>query len=246
MKEPTDLIREYYSAFESKDRAALENLLADDFTFTSPEDDHISRKRYFEKCWPGSENLTEFDIKQILVDGNHAFVRYTARTTQGGIVGNTEFFTWENDKIKEVEVCFVTEDPDATSESEIRALLDETVTACRAKDVTALLRNYAPDVTAFDLVDPLRYCGTQSVARRAEEWFASFDGPIDYRLNDLCISTTDDTACCHSLNEVKGITTDGQPLEMWWHATVCCEKRDGQWLITHLHSSVPFDMKTAG
>ena len=28
---------------------------------------------------------------------------------------------------------------------------------------------------------------------------------------------------------------------MWWRATVCCRKLDGKWMISHVHSSVPFD-----
>jgi ketosteroid isomerase-like protein len=31
---------------------------------------------------------------------------------------------------------------------------------------------------------------------------------------------------------------------MFWRATVCFEKLNGQWLVTHEHSSVPFNMET--
>lgn len=244
MKAPADVVRECYAAYETKDRAALENLLTDDFTFTSPVDDHISRARYFERCWPNSEHLSKFDLKDLFVDGNHVCVRYDARTTTGATFGNVEFFTLVGEKISQVEVYFGTDDPHATHEAEIRALLDETVAACRAKDVDALLRHYAPDVTAFDLIDPLRYYGTEMVGKRAAEWFESFEGPLEYQLSDLSISAADGSAFCHSLNRVKGTKTDGQLIEMWWRATVCCEKREGRWLITHLHSSVPFDMET--
>ncbi len=244
MKAPADLVRECFAAYETKDREALENLLADSFTFTSPGDDHINRARYFERCWPNSEHLRSFEIKDLLVEGNHVCARYEARTTEGTAFGNTEFFTVDAGKITEVEVYFGADDPDATNEAEIRALVDEMAAACRAKDVARLLRHYAPDVTAFDLLNPLRYCGTDNVERRAAEWFDSFEGPIGYEMSDVCISAANGTAFCHSLNQVKGTKTGGQAIEMWWRATVCCEKRDGQWLVTHLHSSVPFDMKT--
>jgi hypothetical protein len=42
----SDLVRNYFSAYESKDRNILENLLSDDFTFSSPRDDRISRTKY--------------------------------------------------------------------------------------------------------------------------------------------------------------------------------------------------------
>jgi ketosteroid isomerase-like protein len=31
---------------------------------------------------------------------------------------------------------------------------------------------------------------------------------------------------------------------MWWRATVCYRKLDGQWMITHEHASVPFDAQS--
>jgi len=31
---------------------------------------------------------------------------------------------------------------------------------------------------------------------------------------------------------------------MWWRATVCYRKMDGEWKITHEHNSVSFDVKS--
>jgi ketosteroid isomerase-like protein len=44
-----------------------------------------------------------------------------------------------------------------------------------------------------------------------------------------------------SLNRVNATKTDGKRLDMWWRATVCYRKIDGKWMVTHEHSSVPFD-----
>lgn len=239
-----ELVRACYTAYETKDRAALEELLSDDFTFTSPVDDHIDRARYFERCWPNCQHLSSFDIKDLLIEENHVCVRYDARTTTGMSFSNVEYFTVRDGKITAVQVYFGSEDPIATTAAELRLILDSIAAACRAKDVPALLRHYAPDVTAFDLINPLRYCGNETVGRRAAEWFDSFVGPIDYQLRDLFVAPANDAAFCHSLNQVKGIKTDGQHIDMWWRATVGFQKRDGRWLVTHLHSSVPFNMKT--
>ena len=47
-----DIIRGVFSAYLSNDRKAVEDALADDFRFTSPYDDAISRDAFFARCWP--------------------------------------------------------------------------------------------------------------------------------------------------------------------------------------------------
>ncbi|MBC8125962.1 MAG: nuclear transport factor 2 family protein [Gloeobacteraceae cyanobacterium ES-bin-144] len=244
MNSISDLVRQCFAAYESKDREAIEALLSDDFTFSSPLDDNISRERYFERCWPNSGHLRAFHIEKLLAEGNHAFVTYEAEQNDGAKFRNTEFFTSDGEKLKHVDVYFGTETGNAANEAEIRALIDRTAEACRAKDASALTANYATDVLAFDLVNPLRYRGSEAVGKRAAEWFSSWQGEFAYEVQDLTISASGDTAFGHSLNHVNGTKTDGQPVDMWWRATVCCERIDGKWLITHQHSSEPFDMDT--
>ncbi len=43
----SDVIRKYMAAFLAKDRQTLEEGLSDDFTFTSPRDDHIDKAAFF-------------------------------------------------------------------------------------------------------------------------------------------------------------------------------------------------------
>jgi len=131
-------------------------------------------------------------------------------------------------------------------ESDIRQLLDAAADAVRARNVDALMSNFAPDVLSFDVIDPLQYVGLDEARKRAEAWFASFDGPIGYQVRDLSIATGDDVAFCHSLNQVSATKTDGVKLEMWWRATVCLRRIGGKWKITHQHNSVPFDPRTGG
>ena len=44
------LIRKYFSAYENKDRKAVESLLSNEFVFTSPYDYRIDRETYFKRC----------------------------------------------------------------------------------------------------------------------------------------------------------------------------------------------------
>jgi uncharacterized protein (TIGR02246 family) len=132
----------------------------------------------------------------------------------------------------------------AIGETEIRALLNHVATAIRAKDVDALMAHYAPDVLAFDLLSPLQYTGAEAIGKRVSQWFSSFQGPIGYEMRNLSITAGEDAAFCHSLNGSSGTNKDGTKIEMWWRATNGLRKIDGKWLVTHAHSSEPFDPKT--
>jgi len=131
------------------------------------------------------------------------------------------------------------------NELQIQQLMDNLAEAVRTKDAERLIANYAPDVVAFDVINPLQYVGADEVKARAEQWLATFeDGLVGYEISDLRITAGDDTAFCHSLNHIYAMRTDGNKIDMWWRATVCLSKTSGDWLITHIHSSVPFDMET--
>ncbi len=102
----SDMVRTYFSAFFSKDKKTLEEGLSDDFTFTSPRDDHISKATFFERCFPNSEQFRSHRIKQLFAQGNEAFVRYQAELKDGTTFRNTEYVRIEGNKIKEVDVYF--------------------------------------------------------------------------------------------------------------------------------------------
>ena len=137
-----------------------------------------------------------------------------------------------------------TEDQKAFDEAEIHALFMDRVNAVRMNDVDKLMSGYAPDVLSFDVVDPLQYAGSDGIRARMEEWFSSFEGPINLENRNLTIAAGEDVAFCHSLSHVNAITIGGGHLEMWWRETVCYRRIDDKWMITHQHSSVPFNVET--
>ena len=48
-------IRTAFEAYENDDRDALEKVIAEDFSFTSPYDNAIGREEYFLRCWPNGK-----------------------------------------------------------------------------------------------------------------------------------------------------------------------------------------------
>lgn len=101
-----ELVRGLFSAYQQQDRDYVEQLLSDDFRFSSPQDDNIDRKAYFEKCWPMSETTKRHHLQKVFVIGNEAFVLYDLETTEGSKYRNTEFFTFESGKLHKIEVFF--------------------------------------------------------------------------------------------------------------------------------------------
>ncbi len=85
-----ELIKDYYVAYEKKDRSLLDSILAEGFTFSSPAgDDHINLKTYKERCWPNSEKTKRFDLEEVVINGNDAYVTYNGWTTDGRLFRNT-------------------------------------------------------------------------------------------------------------------------------------------------------------
>jgi ketosteroid isomerase-like protein len=100
-------IRKLFDGYRTKQRAVVENLLADDFTFTSPYDDRISKAAYFERCWPASiDYIRSNTLEQVCEAGDTAFVLYKCTAADGRDFRNTEHFTFRDSKVSAINVYF--------------------------------------------------------------------------------------------------------------------------------------------
>jgi hypothetical protein len=100
------ITRAAYEAYVTKDRAAIEALIAEDFHFSSPLDNRIDRATYFARCWPNSRTIEGFDFVHLVRDAERVFVTYEARGAGGHRFRNTEIVTLRGPQIIEVEVYF--------------------------------------------------------------------------------------------------------------------------------------------
>ncbi len=235
-----DIVRACFAAYERKDRALIESLLAPGFTFSSPLDDGISRDRYFERCWPNSEHIDAVRIEHLFVQGDQAFVQYQLQTTGKPPFRNTEFFTLRDGQVVHVDVYFGAETGESVTQEEIRAVVESWADAIRRKDVAGVLSHFAEDSVRFYLAPPLQ--ADMLLRENLEGWFATFRGDIGYDIRDLSITTAADLAWCHSFNRITGTKVEGEPMDLWVRETLCLRKLDGHWLIIHEHESVPFYM----
>jgi uncharacterized protein (TIGR02246 family) len=125
------------------------------------------------------------------------------------------------------------------NDAQIRERIDAWAQALRAKDLNALMAHYAPDIVTFDLM-PLQSLGVDAYGKNFQAWFASVQGPIDYEIRDLRVTTKDDVAFCHCLGHVSYTRTSGEKIDYWVRVTMGFQKMNGQWMVTHEHVSLPF------
>ena len=108
----TEKAKSYYRAYERLDPAFVRGELAEGFTFTSPFDDHIGREEYFHRCWPKEKLHQKFEFLAVAQDGERVTVVYECQMHRPNAVHpdmhfrNAEMLTFENGRLKSVEVFF--------------------------------------------------------------------------------------------------------------------------------------------
>jgi ketosteroid isomerase-like protein len=127
-------------------------------------------------------------------------------------------------------------------EAVIRQRIEDCLRAIRAKDIDGVMSLYAPSVTSFDIVPPLRYAGADNKRRAWQEAFASYQGSIGYEARELSITMNGDLAFARSLNHVSGTLVGGHTTGLWLRWTACFQRIDDVWLVVHDHASVPADL----
>ena len=105
-QDPIAVVRQCYQAYADGDRAVAEAVIAEDFHFTSPLDNRIDRKTYFERCWPNNEWITGYEFVRLIGHGEQVVATYIGQSSRGKPFRNTEVFTVRDGRIVEVEVYF--------------------------------------------------------------------------------------------------------------------------------------------
>jgi ketosteroid isomerase-like protein len=102
-----DTVRASMDAYRSQDLEAATRLLAEDFRFTSPQDDHIGKSAYLERCFPTADRFAASEIVAIVPSGDDSvFLLYEYELTNGERYRNTEYTTVRNGQLVETQVFF--------------------------------------------------------------------------------------------------------------------------------------------
>jgi ketosteroid isomerase-like protein len=124
-------------------------------------------------------------------------------------------------------------------EAQIRSTINARAIAIRSKNVQGVLPNFTEDSVGFFFEPPLQQ---SPLKEDLTGWFATWRDQIGYEMGDLKIAVGDEVAFCHSLSRLTGTRTDGTNTDLWFRETLCFRKISGQWLIAHIHESVPMYM----
>jgi ketosteroid isomerase-like protein len=103
----TEIARSSYEAYTNGDRDALEQVIASDFRFWSPQDEGIDRDTYFARCWPPHVEMRSFDFVRLAdLAGDEVLVTYQLTKADGNVFRNTEILTLREGRIVLAEVYF--------------------------------------------------------------------------------------------------------------------------------------------
>ena len=105
-RDSAEIAKRMCRAYVDKDRSAIELLIAEDFHFTSPLDNRLDRKTYFERCWPNCRWIAGFDFIAVVPSDDRVYVTTVGHSDSGRNFRNTEVLTIQGGKVVEVEVYF--------------------------------------------------------------------------------------------------------------------------------------------
>ena len=106
-----DVVRATMQAYDTQDRAAMESLIAADYRFTSPQDDHIDKAAFLERCFPTAARVEWQRLMHVVdlpgTDEVFLMYEYELRAEHGGgVFRNTEVSTVRDGKLVETLVFF--------------------------------------------------------------------------------------------------------------------------------------------
>ncbi|WP_042432665.1 nuclear transport factor 2 family protein [Streptacidiphilus anmyonensis] len=103
----SSVVKAAFACYRAQDRAAALPLYAEDFTFTSPQDDHIDKSAFFARCFPTADRFTEQRLLHVTpADPELVLLHYEYALTTGERYRNVEAITVRDGLIRDVQVFF--------------------------------------------------------------------------------------------------------------------------------------------
>jgi ketosteroid isomerase-like protein len=104
---PEQVVRANFDAYRRQDLAACEALLGEQLVFTSPQDDHIDRAAFLERCFPTADHFSRQELLDVVaINDQDVLLFYEYDLEAGGTYRNTEVITVIDGQIVEIQVFF--------------------------------------------------------------------------------------------------------------------------------------------
>lgn len=101
------VVRAMFATYAARDLPAAQRLLADDLVFTSPQDDHLDRATYLDRCFPTADRFASQTLLHVAeVGGDDVAVLYEYVLKDGSTWRNAEVITVRDGRIHEIQVFF--------------------------------------------------------------------------------------------------------------------------------------------
>jgi ketosteroid isomerase-like protein len=127
-----------------------------------------------------------------------------------------------------------------TIENQINAMLMARADALGVKNAADAASHSTDDAVQFGLAPPLVIKGRDE--QGMQEWFDTWQGPIDGDVRDVKLTAGEDVAFWTGLVNMTGTKTDGTKVDLWFRQTLGMVKTADGWKVAHEHASVPFAM----
>lgn len=130
-----------------------------------------------------------------------------------------------------------------SDEQAVREVIDSQLAALSSKEVKGTISVYGKGGVMYTLAPPLRSQNDDEASASAavQQWFDTWDGPVQYETRDLDIRVSGDLALATCLRRMIG-DQKGKHVDMWFRKTLGFTRVEGEWKIIHDHESVPFYM----
>lgn len=102
-----DVVRALFAAFTDQDAAAADSLLADEFVFTSPQDDRIDKATWLRVCFPTADHFVSRDMIAVMeMSATDVLAYYEYEVESGERYRNTEVISVLGGRVVETQVFF--------------------------------------------------------------------------------------------------------------------------------------------
>jgi uncharacterized protein (TIGR02246 family) len=131
------------------------------------------------------------------------------------------------------------------SEVEIHDVLARWEKAFRAKDVDGVMTMYVSGdaLVGYDVNPPLQYKGRDSYRKSYENFFAAYEGPLEFEMRETRMLVDGELAVFNGLERIGGTLKGGQKSSVWVRVTSVFRRIDGKWFDVHDHISDPVDFE---